>query len=50
VLWETLGWCTGCWFQGPNRLGQACQQVPMCGFDPLEKSISSGGSGDRSDC
>jgi hypothetical protein len=50
VLWESLGWCTGCWFQGPNRLGQAYQQVPRCGFDPLEKSIARGGSGDRSDC
>jgi hypothetical protein len=29
VLWGDLGWCASCWFQGPNRLGQPFQQVPL---------------------
>lgn len=50
VLWDTRGWCTGCWFQGPNRLGQAHQQVPMRGFDPLEESSAHGAAGEHCDC
>ena len=33
VLWGDQGWCTGCWFQDTNRMGQVSQQAPLCSPD-----------------
>ena len=40
VLWAERGWCTTCWFQGSNRLGQASQQIPLCApTAPTQRSL-----------